>query len=67
MKKSVYKEPSLRINYKVDGGGIDKEIDKAIREAMADMGYNEYASGCDLCTGYRDISFDYSQIRETPA
>ena len=46
----------MKITY--EGGEIISELDKAITEVMKSKGYHFYASGMDLQTGVRDLSFD---------
>jgi len=62
-----YKESDLVIKYKLKGEKVSKEIDDVIETAMEDLGYKSWASGYSFGTGYRDIAFDYSQIKTTPA
>jgi len=46
----------MKITY--DGGEQITELDEAIREAMKQLGYKNWASGMDLTTGVRDLAFD---------
>lgn len=38
--------------------GIDVEFDKAIEKFLAEYGYNQWASGTEICTGVRDLAFE---------
>jgi hypothetical protein len=54
----------LRVHYT---GGLNVELDKAIREALNPFGLHDCDSGMDLTTGIRDLAFDEENEDEPAA
>lgn len=52
------KTGELKVIYKNSNNGIDVELDMAIEAALEQLGYKRWASGCNICTGERDLAFE---------
>ena len=50
----------LKIIYK-KSNRIDESLDQKLETALAPLGFKRWASGYDLTTGERDLSFDDEQ------
>ena len=55
-------EGDIRIYYKTKGGS-NLDLDDFFRLLLKLMGYRFYASGMDMATGVRDLSFETKEVK----